>query len=121
MANGNLPPLHEWTRAYQFEDSSGNPIDCGRDDCALGSYVISIIEERSDYSSPACTTCDFSGSCAEVFNADEERFEPGAPEDFKRGAARVMMNDSHSPIKVIQKFRPDTARMIEDYASTTPE
>lgn len=117
MSDLELPPVSNWMLDKQYKDGEGNPIDCGKDDCTLGFYSIVMDDQGSEFWSPACTTCEFSGACGDVFNADEERFESDAPEDFKRGAARVMINAADTSIEIIQRYRPDTAQMIEDYAA----
>lgn len=116
MAETQETRVEDWTLDHTFEDTEGKQINCGREDCTLGSYVVAK-EALSTQYSPACKTCEFAGGCGDVFNADEPRFEPGAPEDFKRGAARVMINGTHSPMWAIRMGRPDTAQMIDDYAS----
>lgn len=106
----------KWELDHEFEDADGVPIGCGRADCKLGSYVIERTSYGTSYA-PACTTCGFTGDLDNVFNPDEPRYEPGAPEDYKRGAARVLATDPDSPIDAIQTGRPDTAAMIDTYAA----
>ncbi len=115
MAETPTPPS-EWKLDHKFKDAEDSTIDCGRDDCSLGSYTIENTG-HGELRAPACVTCEFSGTCSDVFNADEPRFEPGAPEDFKRGAARVLIHGVYSPLDAIKAGRPKTAQMIEEYAT----
>lgn len=116
MAGREIAPASEWQLEHVFKDVDGKRITCGRLDCSIGSYAL-MGEEGSMLTGPACTTCDFTGDLGDVFNPDEPRFEPGAPESFKIGAALVMTRKPDTSIDVIRMCRPETGVMIDEYAA----
>ncbi len=108
-------PISEWKLDHAFEDKAGERITCDKDEeCTMGWY---IIEERADGElyGVACQTCDFSASLTCVFNPeDEASYEPGASDDFKLAAARVMMGSfSETALEVLRFARPNTITAME--------
>ncbi|MBP7807276.1 hypothetical protein KA047_02155 [Candidatus Saccharibacteria bacterium] len=112
--SGPEKPVSEWKLDHPFEDKAGNRITCDKDaECTMGWY---IIEEYAsgEVGSPACQTCDFSTSLTCVFNPNEANYDPGASEDFKLAAARVMMDSfSDTALEVMRFARPDTIAAME--------
>ena len=120
MANGDAAPVEDWKLRYLFEDANGNPILGSEQDCAIGSYTLSK-DGSSELTGPACATCKFNGGLGDIFNPDEERFEPGASECYKKAAAAILTQMLDSPMGIIQDFRPETAEIIESYAALAEE
>ena len=116
MSSREIRVVSEWELDHEFTNKDGEKITCGERACALGSYVLSTEGSGTLYG-PACTTCEFNGGLGDVFNDAEPRFEPGAPENFKRGAAKVLTDGVHTPIDAIRTGRPNTAVMIDAYAA----
>lgn len=109
----------KWQLWSEFTADTGLPIKCDRENCSLGVYVLrSCVEEGTvieEDRAPACKTCEFNGSLGDVFNPNEPRFKEGAPEDFKVGAARVL--SEQRVMDIIRRYRPQTATIIDLYAS----
>lgn len=121
MAHVDKSEVTGWELQYPFDDAEGNPITCGETTCTIGSYLVSRAENSEQYS-PACTTCEFTGGLGDVFNPDEPRYEPGAPECFKKAAAAILTSISNSPLETgIRIGRPDTAKIIDSYADKTTD
>lgn len=123
MADSSAEGLNpdQWEFDHSFEDSEGNPIHCERDICKLGSYILERSSRGGILYGPACVTCEFTADLGDVFNEDEPRYEPGAPEDFKYGASLVLTRGTTSPLHAIEIGRPETAVMIRRYAEEDPE
>ena len=112
---GPEKPISEWKLDHPFEDASGNRITCDTDaECTMGWYVI---EENPEVKvgGPACQTCDFSSSLTCIFTPEEgASYEPGAPDDYKLAAARVMMGSfSETALEVMRFARPNVIAAME--------
>lgn len=108
----------QWQFNFDFLDGDKQPIKCDRSDCTIGSYILEI-SNTGISTGPACATCEFKADLGDVFNPDEPRYKPGAPEDYKTAAARILLNKyTHSPVNGIRLGRPDTWAMIDAYETT---
>jgi len=117
MTKENSVPPNEWTLDKPYKVGRKR-ITCGDINCAIGFYVVEKTAGDGftgiEYA-PACPTCEFSGALGDVFNDQEPRFIPGAPECFKRAAALIM--SQNSVMEAIRIGRPDTAALIDQYAA----
>ena len=107
-----------WELDYTYADENDRPIKCDNRACALGCYIIERLAHGTSRA-PACTTCEFSADLTEVFDPKEPRYEPGAPEDFKLGAARVLAADEHS-MEILGIGRHGVVAAIEAYTAEQP-
>ena len=100
---------------YEYLDAESQPIRCDLTNCRIGSFLIEQAGLKTYIA--ACPTCKFAGDLDTVFNPAEPRHTPGAPEDFKIAAARILTAGSAPSINVIRPTRPETAVMIDEYAA----
>jgi hypothetical protein len=126
MSNGeSSESARDWTLEQEFLDDGGQPIQCDKPTCDLGSYclrVTSYIREdgsraTAEELSPGCTQCGYAGALLDAFRPTESGDAPPISDDFRVGAARVLAATASEMLGVLAMFRPDTVAKIQAYAA----